>query len=445
MDLPRPSIQVREATRQSRLPTTFRALRHRNYRLWFFGQGVSLIGTWMQTMAQQVLVFRLTGSAASLGVVNLMQVIPLVPLSLWGGSLSDRVPKRTVVICTQTAMLLQAFVLAGLTWSGAIQVWHVYVLAFLLGAAKAVDMPARQAMTVEMVEGKEDLGNAIGLNSAIMNGGRALGPALAGLTVAVTGEATAFFLNGLSFVAVIGSLLMMQNLPRSSAYSRPGTRLGAHMAEGIRFVLKSQTILVLLSLIAVSAFLSMPYNTLLPVFADVVLRDSAKPLVGILCQGDQLKIECQTPEALPLGILLTAVGIGAVTGALLVASLPERIQRGKMLTLGNLGFPIILLLFSASGSILLSAPLLVLVGLSYVWQTALANTLLQVLAPDEMRGRIMSLYGMTFQGMVNVGGLQAGIMADWMGAPVCVGIGAAVSLVYGLFVAFRYPQVRNLS
>ncbi|MGC8780611.1 MAG: MFS transporter, partial [Anaerolineae bacterium] len=179
---------------------TFRALRHRNYRLWFFGQGISLIGTWMQTMAQQLLVYRLSGSAAALGMINFMGLIPLLPLALWGGSLSDRLPKRAVILGTQTGMLIQALLLAGLTLSGAVRVWHVYALAFFLGALQAVDMPARQAFTVDMVEGKEDLTNAIGLNSALFNGARALGPALSGLVVAATGEGLAFLINALTFV-----------------------------------------------------------------------------------------------------------------------------------------------------------------------------------------------------------------------------------------------------
>ena len=188
-------------------------------------------------------------------------------------------------------------------------------------------MPARQAFTVDMVEGKEDLTNAIALNSAMFNGARALGPALAGLAVAVTGEGLAFFLNGLSFVAVIVCLLMMRNLPQSSR-PRQDAALTSHMTEGVRFVLKQQAILVLISLIAVSAFLSMPYNTLMPVFADNVLGQSAQPVVTLLCGGAHPLMRCQAPEALPLGILLTAVGIGAVAGALLVASLPERMPGG---------------------------------------------------------------------------------------------------------------------
>ena len=472
MASPQSSAVAASAEAGLRLPPTFRALRHRNYRLWFFGQGISNIGTWMQTMAQLVLIYRLTNSAAALGMVNFIAIVPLVPLALWGGSISDRFPKRTVILITQTVMLVQAFLLAALTWTGAVQVWHVYALTFLLGTANAVDLPARQAFTVDMVEGKGDLTNAIGLNSAMFNGARAVGPALAGLAVAATGEGTAFFLNGLSFVAVIVCLMIMRNLPQSSR-SRGGDGLKSHMAEGVRFVFKQQAILVLMSLIAVSAFLSMPYNTLMPVFANKVLTDSAQPMVVFLCGepqpgqtgslstaqsqptvsgptptqdgGKRGLITCQEPEALPLGILLTVVGIGAVMGALLVASLPDTARRGRMLTAGNLAFPLVLLFFAMSRSFVLSLVLMVLTGISFVWQNALANTLLQLITPDELRGRVMSLYSLTFQGMMRVGGLQAGLVADWIGAPLSVGIGAAISLAYGLFIAVRFPKVREMA
>ncbi len=423
---------------------TFRSLRHRNYRLWFFGQGFSLIGTWMQTMAQQVLVYRLTGSAAALGTVSFIGLIPLLPLALWGGSIADRLPKQRVILITQIIMMIQAFLLAALTWTGVAQVWHVYVLALLLAAAQAVDMPVRQAFTVELVEGKEDLTNAIALNSSIFNGARALGPALAGLAVATTGEGMAFALNGLSFVAVIVSLLLMRNLPLPDP-ARRTISLARHVTEGARFVAKQQTLLVLMSLIAVSAFLSMPYSTLMPVFASRVLGESAQPIVTFLCGGAQPLMRCQSPQALPLGILLTLVGVGAVTGSLLVASLPEGARRGRMLTAGNLAFPFLLLVFALSKSFLFSSAMLVLVGMSFVWQNSLANTMLQLITPDAVRGRVMSLYTLTFQTTMRLGGLQAGLMADRFGAALAVGLGAALSLVYGLVIAVRFPKVREMT
>jgi MFS family permease len=431
-------------TSKQRGAVTFRALHHRNYRLWFFGQGLSLIGTWMQSMAQQVLVYRLTGSATALGIVNFMAVVPLVPFALWGGSLSDRVPKRTIILTTQTLMMLQAFILALLTWTGTVQIWHVYLMAFLLGTFKAVDMPARQSFVVEMVEGRDDLTSAIGLNSAIQNSAKTLGPALAGVIVAILGEAVAFSVNGLSFLAVILSLLWMRNLPHIVPEKQETAPVLAHMADGLRYVIGQQTLLVLMSLVAVSSFLSRPYQTLMPVFADVTLKESAQPLIRLLCDGKFAVMNCQAPEAIPLGLLLSAVGLGAVAGAVLVASLPEKARRGQMLTLGNLTFPFFLLIFVSSRSMLLSVVMMLLVGMSHVFQNAMANTLLQLTAPDQLRGRVMSLYSLVSHGMTHVGGLQAGFVADWVGAPLSIGVGAGFSLLYGLFIAVRYRQVRNL-
>ncbi len=428
----------------TRLPVTFRAFQHRNYLLWFVGQGISLIGTWMQTMAQQVLVYRLTGSAASLGIISFIGLIPLIPLSLWGGSITDRFPRRTILIVTQSVMLVQAFLLAWLTWSGRVQIWHVYLLAFILGAAVAVDLPARQAFTVDMVEGKQDLTSAIGMNSAMFNGARAIGPALAGILVATTGEGNAFFLNGLSFVAVIFSLVMMRGLPKPTTVAAAESSPLSHMAGGLRFILQRQTILVLVSLIAVSAFLSMPYNTLLPVFASDILKPSAQGVVAALCNSSNLVMGCQAPEALPLGLLYSMIGVGAVIGALVVASLPSNTRRGRLLTLGNLAFPTFLVLFAFSANFSLSLVLTLGIGFSFVWQNALANTLLQFISPDELRGRVMAVYSMTLQSMFRLGGLQAGYVADWLGAPIAVGVGAAISLLYGLWVAIRYPKLRQL-
>lgn len=426
------------------LPPTFRALRHRNFRLWFFGQGLSLVGSWMATMAQQVLVYRLTGSAAALGIISAIGLIPLVPLTLFGGSLADRWPRRKIIIIAQCIMMCQSFTMAALTWAGHVRIWHVYLLAFILAGAQALDLPSRQAFVVDMVEGREDLTNAIALNSAIFNGARALGPALAGTLVAALGEGPAFLLDGLSFVAVIVSLRMMHDLPVRTTASASRAGLGGHMAEGFRYIFSQQTIVILISLVAVSAFLSMPYSTLMPVFGGKVLSTSAQPVVDALC-GPHGVLQCQAPQALPLGILLTAVGIGAVIGALLVASLPNSAQRGPLLTFGNLAFPAILIGFALSRSFVFSAILLIGVGVSFVFQNSLANTLLQLVVPDEVRGRVMSVYTLSFQTMMRLGGLQAGLTADRLGAPFSVLIGGIVSLGYGLFIAMRYPKVRNMA
>jgi MFS family permease len=429
----------------NRFYTAFRALRHRNYQLWFFGQGISQIGTWMQSMAQQVLVYRLTDSAIALGIVNFMTVIPLIPFSFWGGSLADRISKRNILLITQSLMLIQAVILAILVWTDLVRVWHVYLMAFILGMIKAVDMPPRQSMVVEMVEGKEDLTSAIGLNSAIHNTARTLGPAIAGVVIAAMGEAVAFLINGLSFLAVLASLLFMRNLPKPEQSKQQVSQIISHTLQGIRFVLSQQILLILMSLVAVTSFLSRPYQTLLPVFADRMLKGSAQPVVSYLCYGERHILTCLQPEALPLGLLLSAVGVGAVIGAFLVASLPENARRGRMLTLGNLGLPILLLAFVNSQIFLLSLLLLVFVGMGQVFQNALANTLLQITAPDNLRGRVMSQYSLVTQGMHQLGGLQAGFVADWIGAPLSVGIGAALSLLYGIFVFIRFPRVREMA
>ncbi len=429
----------------ARLGTTFRALKHRNFQLWFFGQGISLIGTWMQSMAQQVLVYRLTGSASALGIVSFIQVVPLIPFGLWGGTLADRVSKRQVILVTQTLMMVQAALLAALTWTNKVEIWHVYLMALLLGIAKSVDMPARHSFVVEMVEGKDDLTSAIGLNSAIHNMGRTLGPALAGVAVATMGEAIAFFLNALSFLAVIVSLLAMRNLPRPEPGHQEDQKVLTHMREGVKYVLGQQVLLVLMSLVAVNSFLSRPYQVLMPVYATELLGLSARPAVELFCGGVNPVFNCVAPEALPLGLLLAAVGIGAVTGALVVASLPERARRGRVLTLGNLGLPLLILLFAHSRSFGLSLFLMLFVGMGQVMQNAMANTLLQITAPDRLRGRVLSLYSLVTQGMTHLGGLQAGFAADWLGAPVSLGFGALIALSYGSFVAVRYRKVRDMA
>jgi MFS family permease len=432
------------SARPGRISNTFRSLRHRNYRYWFIGQTISLSGTWMQTMALQVLIYRLTGSAAALGLISFIGLIPLVPFSLWGGSLTDRINKRNLIIATQAVMLVQAVLLGLLTWTGLVQVWHVYLLSLLLSAVNAVDLPARQAFTVDMVEGKEDLTNAIGLNSAMFNLARAVGPALAGLVVAATGEGPAFIINALTFLPVIISLVLMRDLPAPSQIAGRGRASLEHVVGGLRYVRAKPVLMLLISLVAVSAFLSMPYNTLMPVFADVVLAPSAQPVVHFICDGPTRIFSCQAPEALPLGMLLTAVGIGAVIGALVVASMSETAHRGRWLTFGNLGFPVVLLAAAVNRSFIVALFLMAGVGVMFVWQNALANTLIQVTAPDEMRGRVMGLYTMVFQAFMRVGALQAGLMSDWLSAPVSLGLGALLSLAYGLWIALFKPAVRRL-
>jgi len=428
-----------------RLPQTFRALRHRNYRIWFFGYSISLIGSWMQIMAQQVLVYRITESATALGMVNFVSLLPLIPFSLLGGSLSDRYSKRVILLVTQVIMMVVAITLGLITASGFVQVWHIYLLAAISGATQAVDMPTRQAFIVDLVEGKDDIANAVALNSAIFNGARAIGPAFAGFLVATVGEASAFFLNSITFLSIIFSLSIMKGLPQKKKIDNKGAGYSKHILEGLSYIRKSPLLMVILSLVAISAFLSMPYNTLMPVFANDVLLTSAQPVIESICLNPTIPINCRAPEALPLGILLASIGLGAVVGALIVASLPPQAKHGRMLTIGNIGFPLVLLLFSFSKNFEISVILMLLTGLSFTWQNSLANTLFQMHSPDELRGRIMSFYTLSMQGMMRLGGLQAGIFSDTFSAPITLGAGAAISLAYGLYVLFRFPFVRKIN
>ncbi len=423
--------------------STFRALRHRNYRLFFFGQMISVIGTWMQMTAIQLLVVRLFGSleeqARWLGAVGFVPLIPLIPFALIGGSLADRFPRRTLVIITQSTMMAAAFILFAITALGAVTIWWVLGLLVVQGIANAVDIPARQTLIFELVGGKDDLTSAIALNSSIFNLGRALGPALAGVIVAALGEADAFLLNGLSFVAVLIGLLLVRLPPR--IVDEEPSRIAKHLKDGFRYIYGEKTILILLSLISVTALLAMPFTQMLPLFAKHTLAESAAPLTRVLCS----RIECATPEALTLGLLNGLFGLGALAGALAVASWAEHFRRGQVLTIGNIVFPLMLLLFALSQSIGLSLALLFLVGVGWVMQTSLTNTLLQMTAPDNLRGRVMSVYSMMFQGMFRVGSMGSGLIAAAVSPPVAVGLGGLLALTYGVYVALRWPWIRRLA
>ncbi len=421
-------------------PKAFRALRHYNYRLFFAGQLISIIGTWMQATALPLLIIQLRprDSELWLGINSFVPLLPLVPLVLVAGSWVDRYPKRTIIVLTQTAMLLQAFALAVLTASGTIQLWQVLLLTFVSGAASAIDVPARQAFVVEMVNDPADLASGIALNSAVFNLGRAVGPVLGGLLVAAMGFSAAFFINALSFLAVIVGLLLMRLPPQPKAIRQP--KMHSHLKEGLRYVWHSQPLMVLMSLVAVSAFLSMPFITLMPIFAtQKVIADSAQSVVGVVCQV----MICQQPAAVPYGLMMGVFGIGALSGALLAGTYGDR-GRGKLLTIGNIFFPATLLLFTYSRSFVMALAALIIVGITFILQNALANTLVQVTSPDNMRGRVMSIYSIIFQGMSRAGGMQAGFTATLLGVPIAIASGALVSLVYGVFVFFKWPQIRRM-
>ena len=400
-----------------RLPVTLRALQYRNFQLFFSGQLISLIGTWMQNVAQAWLVYRLTGSSVLLGAIGFSGQIPVFLLSPVGGIVADRYRRHRVVIATQTASMLLAFVLAALTLSGRVQIWHIFVLSALLGVVNAFDIPARQSFIVDMV-GRADLMNAIALNSSMFNASRVIGPAIAGLLVAGIGEGWCFFVNGVSYIAVIIGLLLM-HVYRHETANQPGSPL-SHVIEGFRFVIQNPPIHALLILLGVVSLTGMPYTVLMPVFADRILHGG--------------------PAA--LGWLMGASGIGALCGALLLASRQNLKGLGTWVAVSAVGFGLALLVFAASRGFWLSAAILVPVGFAMMIEMGSSNTLIQSMVPDRLRGRVMSVYSMMFMGMAPIGSLAAGAAADRLGAPWTVAAGGLVCVVAAGVFSLRLPQLR---
>ena len=411
--------RVVPAGRRGPPPRAFSALRHRNFRLFWLGQLVSLSGSWLQVAAMQWLIYRLTGSAFALGWVSFLATLPIVPVSLVGGAIVDRVPKRKLIVGTQVGLMIQALLLALLTFTGLIEVWHIVVLQFMFGVLSAIDMPARQAFVVELV-GKDDLQNAIALNSAIFNGARAVGPAIAGVLIATLGEAGAFAVNGFSYIAVIAGLLMMRI--QDVAAEREKASLGSKMMEGFRYLLHQQVLVALITLMACIGFFGMTHITLMPVFARDVLGVGA----GYY------------------GLLLAAIGIGAVAGALAVATLrPGR--RSIWLFAGTMGLAVSLVAFALSSQFVVAFAALIAAGAGFISTQALINTLVQVTVEDRLRGRVMSIYSLMFVGSQQVGALAAGAGAQLVGAQVTVAAGAIVTAVFAIGLFALVPAVRRLN
>jgi len=324
-----------------------------------------------------------------------------------------------------------------------LQVWHLFLLAIIAGAATAANAPVRQSFIVELVGDKKDLANAIGLNSTTINAAATIGPALGGVAIAAVGEAGAFFVNGLTFTAMIAALLLMRTRPAVPVQEQTG--LGSHVKEGFLFAFKHRSLLILFSLVAVAAFLSRPYVLLLPIFADDVLSASAQPLLEFACGGENALFNCQSDNALIFGVLMAAVGVGSVLGALGVASLSKRAVRGRWMLSMYLCFTLLLIGLALSRSFVLSLLLLVGIGFSFVFQNALTNTLVQLISPDHVRGRISSFYSLIFVGMTQLGGIQAGLVGDHLSAPMAVGLGAILCLAYGVIIILRFPHIRKMS
>jgi len=398
----------------------FRSLRNRNFSLYFAGQGISLVGTWMQQIAMSWLVYKLTRSAFLLGVVAFCNQFPTFLLASFGGVLADHWNRHRILLVTQTLSMVQAFIVAGLTMSGVISVWQIIALGIFLGTVNALDVPTRQSFLIEMIEDKEDLGNAIALNSSLVNAARLLGPSLGGILIAAFGEGICFLLNAISFLAVLGSLLAMRLVAKETA--KKGSEIWAKWKEGILYAAHSvpiRTILLLLSLVSI---MGMSYMILMPIMTTKVLHGGPKTL----------------------GYLMAASGVGALLGTFYLASRKNVVGLIRLIPFaaGLLGGGLVA--FSFSRVYWLSGLMILVAGFGMIVQMAASNTILQTIVDDDKRGRIMSLFAMAFLGMAPIGSLLAGGLASKIGAPYTVCVCGLLCLVGSLFFARKVPSLRNI-
>ncbi len=384
------------------LSPRFRALKHRNFQLFIIGQLVSLIGTWMQTTAQQWLVYRLTGSVAVLGLFGFASQLPMLLLAWMGGYVGDRYNRHRGVIVTQTCSMILAFLLAGLTLTHLIREWHLIVIAFLVGIVNAFDVPIRQSFFVHMV-GREDLPNAIALNSSIFNGARVVGPAIAGFAIVLVGEGWCFFLNGISFIAVLVALLMMRIEP--TAKRPPDESPVRSFVQGFKFAIHDVPIRSALLMLCLLSFFGLQYSVFLPIYAHDILHGGAKAL----------------------GLLMSAAGVGAVLGALQFAARTHYRGLSRWIASTCTVCAVCLILMSHAAAFWLCALLLFAVGFAATSQMAATNTIIQERVPDELRSRLMAVYATMFMGVQPLGALLAGGVAKRIGTPDTV-------LLFGLVV-----------
>ncbi|MBZ0289442.1 MAG: MFS transporter [Anaerolineae bacterium] len=395
------------------------ALRYPNFRLYFIGQLVSLSGTWMQNVAQGWLIFNLTKSELWLGVVACAAGLPSLILSPFAGVLVDRIPRRKILLVSQTVQMILAFILTALAFANIVEVWHVVVLAFILGVTNAIDAPSRQAIIVDLV-GKDNLTSGITLNSIMFNTARVFGPAAAGIALVKFGPAWCFFLNGVSFIAVILMLWIMhvESSVRFVGDFAPLERL----KEGLQYARRHSTIAPLLLLAGITSFLTINITTLLPAFADAVLHS---PKVAY-------------------SSMTTAVGAGAVVAGILMSVLARRFGRGRVVFAMVVFVPIVAMIVSFVTDVNLAVFLMGLYGFGIILEFVTVNTLIQSEVPDEFRGRVMSLYTLTFFGVAPFGALALGFLAQAIGTPLAMAIYAGVGGLLCIYVMLRSPKVRAL-
>jgi MFS family permease len=398
------------------LPVALRSLRHRNFRLFAGGQIVSLTGTWVQLVAQSWLIYRLTGRATLLGLVGFAGQVPIFLLAPLGGAIADRFERRRILVVTQSIAMVLAFVLAALTLGGVVDEWHIVALAAAMGVVNAFDIPTRQSFLVEMV-GRDDLINAIGLNSSLFNGARMTGPAVAGILVAAVGEGWCFLINGISFAAVIVALLAIRVAPFHAPAKVPTL---TRIREGFAFAIDERPVRALMLLLGILSLTGMPFMVLMPVFADQVLDGG--------------------PAA--YGVLMSASGLGALAGAVTLASRRDVRGLGGWVARAAIAFGALLCVFSLSRSMWLSVLLLLPIGYAMMVEISSSNTLIQTMVPDALRGRVMAVYSMVFMGMAPVGALLAGWAADRIGAPTTVLIGGIACIAAAAIFRWSLPRLR---
>jgi len=401
-------------------PRLLRALRHRNYRLFFSGQSVSLVGTWITRIATSWLVYRLTGSALLLGVVGFCGQIPTLVLSPFAGVLVDRFDRHRILVITQFFSMLQSLALALLALPGIIKVWEILALQVVQGVINAFDTPARQSFIVDMIEDRADLPNAIALNSSMVNGSRIIGPSIGGIVIAAVGEGWCFMIDAISYLAVIASLMAM----RVAKKQRPETvgRVVEELRAGLSYVSRSVPMRSALLLLALVSTMGMPYTVLMPAIAMERLHGGPHTL----------------------GFLMTASGLGALAGAVYLASRNSVLGLGKAMVLSTIAFGVGLAAFSQSRAIWLSLILLPIVGGGMMVETASTNTILQTIVEEGMRGRVMSFYTMAFLGTAPLGSLLAGLLADHIGAPLTILFGGLACVAAGIWFGLRLPSLRAL-
>lgn len=406
-------------TKSSALPTMLRALRHRNYRLFFSGQSISLIGTWMTRLATSWLVWRLTHSVEMLGLVGFAGQVPTFLFATVAGVWVDRLDRHRLLITTQVLAMLQSFALAALVLSGTIHVWEIFALQVFQGIVNAFDMPTRQSLLIDLIEDRADLSNAVALNSSMVNAARLIGPSLAGVLIAWTGEGWCFFADGVSYLAVIGSLLALRLAVRP--HVSKGKRLLHDLYDGLRYAYEFTPIRAILLLLALLGLAGIPYRVLMPVIASETLRGNAHTL----------------------GFLMGAMGIGAFIGALFLAARTSVLGLGRLIPLAVAIFGVSLIGIGLSQWFLLSVLIMVFMGFGFMVHLAASNTLIQTLVREEMRGRVMALYTTAFLGIATFGSLLAGGVAGMVGAPQTLMGGGAVCLLGAAMFAYKLPALRK--